>query len=216
MTQRDSARSLAPGDWMCSPSYMVDRPADRDRGSALQLVTARPALRLGQVIIDLAGPQTPPQVDAVVHEEDSFLVLSAARDLALPLEHPVRTHTRALEAEPLAPGTVVLRRGTPLALLAVVHDLDQRPSCREPWVRAALREVLSQAQAQGVAALATPLLGATHGALPAVQALDLLLDALEAKPPARPLVVWLQVRPRDHAAVTAALAERARRLSPGA
>ena len=83
-------------------------------------------------------PGEPPfTIDALVEEEDSYLSLSAEPVVDFtekPVEHPVRVMTAARDAEEVEPGTVVVRQGHPLRLLAVIHRLHVSPTWREPWV----------------------------------------------------------------------------------
>lgn len=135
------------------------------------------------VIRPLAAP-VPSPLDAVVREEDSHLVLSAE-----PVPRPSTRPLRAVAAEarrfvPARPGTVVLREGDPLELLAVVHDLHLDPTWREAWVHAALEEALRVAAERDVRALGLPLLGAVHGEMPPYTFLEMLHETLrEVAPP---------------------------------
>jgi len=121
----------------------------------------------------------PFSVDAVVLEEDTWLALSTPADFVVPPGHPVRVMTQVWEAQPEAPGTVLVRRGTPLRLLAVVHDLNDEPTWREEWVRSALAAVFDAAASEGVRALRLPMLGTRYGKLPPERFVCLLREELE-------------------------------------
>lgn len=95
------------------------------------------ALTVGEFALTLAE-QIPFAVQAEVREEDTFLVLSADSRLDAGRDHPLRVMTSAFTFEPVEPGTVLVRQGEPLELLAVIHDLDQRPSTCDEWVQRAL------------------------------------------------------------------------------
>jgi len=128
--------------------------------------------------ITAAPPWSQPfPVDALILEEDTWLALSAAPEIHEPVVHPVRTMTEAWEAEPAAPGSIVIRPGVPLRILAVVHDLSMAPSWREEWIHAALRRSLAEAQRRGLSALGIEPLGAVHGRFPP-SAFDALLSEL--------------------------------------
>lgn len=109
-----------------------------------------------------SGP-APFAVEAVVHEEDRWLVLSAPPIVPELSEHPIRLHTAVAEAEPRPLGRVVVRAGSPLGLLAVVHDLDREPTVTLADVRDALADVVAVCKARGLARVALPLLGLRHG-----------------------------------------------------
>jgi len=135
--------------------------------------------------------QPPFPVDAVVAEEDTYLVLSAATDFQIPAEHPLRVMTAAHESEPQSPGSVVVRSGQPFELLAVVHDLSSEPSCEEEWVVAALEEILSQTDRLRLRSIALPLLGAFHGVLEPDRCAELLWAVLVAEEPDTLERIWL-------------------------
>jgi len=115
--------------------------------------------------------------EAVVLEEDTYLVLSAEAVVRQTDEHPIRLMTALFDQQPLEPGCVVVRGNR---LLAVVHDLDRDPTCCEQWVSQALQACLEQADQLGVRSLALPLLGSVHGRLPYTLSLKLIIEALSA------------------------------------
>lgn len=122
-------------------------------------------LHFGAVRI-VAAPRTRPPfpVDALVWEEDTFLVLSAEPVVREPKGHPLRIINDALHMVPERPGTVVVRGTTrPLHFLAIVHDLNQEPTWREEWMADALAAVFSEAEHRALRSLALPLLGTIHG-----------------------------------------------------
>lgn len=150
-------------------------------------------IRVGRVRVVIGPADEPPfRVEAEVVEDDTFLVLSADPEPIEPDVHPLRVLTAAHEAEPVPTGSIVVRPGEPLRLLAVVHDLAQEPSCREEWVRQALAGVLREVRARRMRAVALPVLGARHGRMPAALFAGLLRAALEADAPPSLARLWLQ------------------------
>lgn len=126
------------------------------------------------------GPreETPFAVDAIVEEEDSYLSLSAEPALTMTGEHPVRVMTAAREAKEVEPGTVVVRPGKPLKLLAVVHRLHETPTWQEAWIVAALRNLSTEVASRRIRALGTPLLGTVHGKMSPKASFELMTDLL--------------------------------------
>jgi hypothetical protein len=149
----------------------------RDR---LRLVRGPDLFVFGALELTLADA-APFNVQGTVLEEDTFLVLGASPGVRAPHEHPVRVITSAFTFEPLEPGSVVVRTGPPLELQAVIHDLDQEPSCREEWVARALDGVLRACGHHGIEALATPLLGSVHHVLQVRRAALALVRALRSE-----------------------------------
>jgi hypothetical protein len=111
--------------------------------------------------------QSPFPVQARAEEEDTYLVLSAPTTGVRQAEHPIRLMTALWDVDPLEPGSVVVKPGNPLRLLAVVHDLDLDPTCKEDWVAQAMGGIRQEVLSRGITSLALPLIGCIHGRLPA-------------------------------------------------
>ena len=129
---------------------------------------------------------------AVVREEDVQLVLAAVRDSRPPRESLRELERAAAEAAGHAPGSVVVRPGRPLCLLAIIHDVDREPSWREDWIVDATRAVFVEAHWRGLTRIAMPLLGTVHGSLAPVRAAELLLAALERPGVEWPETLWIE------------------------
>ncbi len=149
-------------------------------------------LAIGTVQI-FVGPEkmSPYPVDAVVAEEDTFLVLSADPELSESNESPIRVLTEALETRPETPGSVLVRDGHPLQLLAIVHDLDQEPSWKEEWIVSALEGIFRETEKRKLRSIALPLLGTLHGSLEKKRFIALLHESLERKTPGHLERLWL-------------------------
>ena len=146
----------------------------------------------GPVRITAAPEKHPPfSVEAVVFEEDTYLVLSADWKKIESEDHPVVILTEAFGMEPEKPGKVVVYEGSPLRFLAVVHDLDQEPSWREEWVGKALENVFQEVERRRLQSIALPFLGAKHGSLEKSRFLGLLRDSLKESHFPYPLQIWL-------------------------
>jgi len=140
-----------------------------------------------QVSVDCAGVRVaaareddPPfSIDAEVLEEDTWLALSAPAEVIPDPGHPVRVLRHISEAQPEMPGTVIIRRGLPLKLLAVVHDLDAEPSWTEKRIERLLSALLDVVDREGVRALRLPMLATRHGRMQPERFMRLLRRALE-------------------------------------
>lgn len=150
--------------------------------------------RFGGIVIAAEPYRRPPfQVDAVVAEEDSFMVLSAGPQFHEPADHPVRILTAAFTARPVQPGSVVVKSGFPVMIYAVVHDLDHEPTWKEEWVAAAYRAIMREAARCGFQAIALPLLGTVHGTLLPRRSALLLRRVLDKNVPEGLKRLWLVV-----------------------
>jgi hypothetical protein len=191
----------ALGGWLRKPAHSTRagtfpmvRGAGDTKHSLLSLVPSATApLRLGAVSVHVTTPGGLPEgLDAIVYEEDTFLVMSTESVLEWQHDHPLRVLHSARTTEPEPLGSVVLREGKPLRLLAVVHDLGADPVCTEGAVQAALRRILTVADSRQVLTLGMPLPGVAHGRLPRESVLRLITDEL-ALAPQYPKSVWIMV-----------------------
>jgi hypothetical protein len=133
---------------------------------ALQIVVAPSRLR-------------PFEIDAIVCEEDTWLIMSAEpKEIGAP-EHPIRLMTALMTAKPEPVGSVLVKGGTPLKFLAVVHDVDQDPTWNEDWIAEALINVFQEAERRKLRAIGLPLLGTRHGKLPVERFPELLRRVLD-------------------------------------
>lgn len=148
--------------------------------------------RLGAVRVQVASRDRPPfEVDAVAIEDDTYSVLSSDPEFREPTEHPIRIWTAVHEMEPAETGSVSVKPGEPVKLLAVVHDLSADPTWKEEWVARALDEVFRCAEELGTRHLGLEALGAMHGRLPLERFLELLGDTLERHAASVPDRLWL-------------------------
>ena len=166
------------------------------KGPALRLIRGgQGEIPLGPLLVTVAPPDAP--IEAIVLEEDTWLVLNAEPEVKPPVEGMVRIMTELLKAEPKAPGSVLIESGEPLRILAVVYDLAGEPLCRPEWVGEALQGVLAVAEEKGITTLALPLLGFRHGRLPIARFVELLAEAVRKTPPRRLRRVWLMAREQE-------------------
>jgi hypothetical protein len=149
-------------------------------------------ISFGSVRITAAPEDCPPfPVEAVVFEEDTYLVLSADGKKIESEDHPVVILTEAFGMEPEKPGTIVIYEGSPLRFLAVVHDFDQEPSWREEWVGKALENIFREVERRGLRSIALPFLGTKHGLLGKRRFICLLDDFLKKNSFPYLLRIWL-------------------------
>ena len=115
----------------------------------------------------VAAPENsaPFKVNALVFEEDTWLVMSADPTICEPEVHPIRLMTDVIGAEPESVGSVLVKDGRPLRFLAIVHDVNQEPTWKEAWIEGALKSVFQQAEQRKISAIGLPLLGTLHGRL---------------------------------------------------
>ncbi len=159
-------------------------------------------LRCGRLRVVPASRDRPPfPVEAIVVEEDAWQVLAADPAVRKPSDHPIRLLRELEHLAPAPVGSVLADEGSPLRLRAVIHDLDQHPSCRPEWVHAGLRAVCGEGARRRLTTLALPLLGSGHGLLPARQCAALLREALPRVRRGQLEKLWLIVGDVERGAV---------------
>jgi len=149
---------------------------------------------IGSVRVFVAPKEWPPFLaDALAEEEDIYLVLSADPEVLETREQTEELMAELLKTNPAVPGSVIVKEGRPLSLLAVVHDLSQEPSWKEEWIINALDGIFREAKSRKIRSLALPLLGALHGSFEKQRFLVLLREALERSSPEHLARLWLVV-----------------------
>ena len=168
----------------------------RDNGPELRLIQGGHhfEISVGSYRIVAAPIDKPPfLVDAVVEEEDTFLVLSADTKVREPKEDLMRLMTRLIETRPETPGRVLVRGKGPFRFLAIIHDLNQEPSWSEEWIEKALVGIFQEAEDRKLRSIALPLIGTLHGSLEKQRFFELLRDALERTKQNHLKLIWLVV-----------------------
>ncbi len=143
----------------------------------------------------IAAPTAKPPfpIDAVVAEEDTFLVLSAEARVRKPEGSLLEIMTNVIETRPKTPGTVLLRGRTPIHLLAIIHDLNQDPSWREEWIQSALNRIFQISEQRKLQSIALPLLGTHHGTLEKKRFVVIFRHALKKIIPSYLQRIWLVI-----------------------
>lgn len=166
------------------------------KNSKLQLVwdIEQPQLTIKDVDITVVAENaTPANVDAVVEEQDTALVLGKPGNISISDEKPVWVLANQLESsgEPV-PGSVLIRKGNPVRLLAIIHDLAQDPTWKTQWITKALDNIFISAQSCGIHSIKMPILGAQHGRYPFENFLSLLVERIKHSTPSIEKI-WLVV-----------------------
>jgi hypothetical protein len=152
----------------------ADRLKRPDRGST----GSNNPLVKGSGVRIVEGVSSPFPIDAMVREEDTYLVLSADPEFRPSTEHPIRLFEELSNVEPVEPGAVVVRSGDPLEFLAVVHDLGRDPTWKRGWIEEALDAIFDEVRARSIRSLGMPILGTVHGTLAEKDGRRLLMTAL--------------------------------------
>jgi hypothetical protein len=120
--------------------------------------------QLGPVRVVVAPENAPPfSVDALAVEEDTHLLLSSDGVVEEPEEEFEELVAAAGKRPANTPGSVLVRKATPLQFLAIVHDIDCEPTWREEWIASAINGVIEEAEWRRLSSIGVPLIGTRHG-----------------------------------------------------
>lgn len=134
-----------------------------------------------KINIFAAPRQYPPKkMDALVFEEDAFLIMSDEPKHVPPAIHPVRLMHEIADFIPEIPGSVVVKGKNPIRMLAVVHDVSLDPTWKEEWIEKAIHAVFQKAEILKINTLGLPLLGTKHGKLDHKRFIKLLAHNLKS------------------------------------
>ncbi len=112
----------------------------------------------------IVSPKPPFEIQAIAYEQDTALVLGAT-EIKEPSETTTELINQAKKIPDKIPGSVLVKEDSPIQFLAIVHDLDQKPTWTEEWVIKALEGILRESEQRFLHAIATQPLGAVHGTL---------------------------------------------------
>jgi len=156
------------------------------------------SVRINDIDIVVAPKAVAPfNIDAVVEEQDTALILSEPGNITDSGNKPVWFLANKLESQPLLkPGSVIKRDGKTIRLLAIVHDLDMEPSWSSDWVAQALDNLIKLSHTQGISSIQLPVLGAQHGRFHIQDFLQLLVIAIK-KSHGKLKKIWLVVSQQD-------------------
>ena len=134
-----------------------------------------------KINIFAAPRQYPPKkMDALIFEEDVFLIMSDEPKHVPPPIHPVRLMQEIADFIPKIPGSVVVKGKNPIRMLAVVHDESLDSTWKEKWIEKAIHAIFQKAEILKINTLELPLLGTKHGKLDHQRFTKLLAHCLKS------------------------------------
>lgn len=150
------------------------------------------AMRCATYPVVAAPAGSPPfDVDAIVLEEDTFLVMSAppeVRDVKAPM---MEIMTKLVETLSERPGCVLVKDRNPLRFLAVIYDFNEEPICREEWIESALGNIWQETKSRSLRSVGLPLLGTGYGVISTRRSIEILKHGLKETQPPSLERLWL-------------------------
>lgn len=147
--------------------------------SALKLVHGGKSYRyrVGDISCKVNTLQSVSQdLDAVVFEEDTHLILTVDSKFTYTENHPVRMMTEVHRAKTNRPGSLIIHNRS---WYAVTIDLDCDPICRLEWVRKVYGNIESQVEKSNISTLGLFLLGNYHGGLAAEECIQTFIEEVQ-------------------------------------
>ena len=130
---------------------------------------------------------------AAAHAHGPLLVLGAAGEARGWYSSPKAVLSGLDDAFPKTLGSLLIRDGEPIRMLAVVHDLDREPSWNEEAISESIRKVFQACGDGGIGRVAMPFLGTKWGTLAPHRFVRLLGDSLSGLDPSGEILVWLEL-----------------------
>ena len=158
---------------------------------------------IGSIEITVAPPEYPPfEIDAIVEEQDTSLILGVEPEIRYPGESYDSLVNHMYVQQPRSPGEIIVKKSCPLRFCAIVHDIEQKPTWKEEWVATALKKLLYEIGKYQVKTVVMPLLGTVYGSMSDESFIKLLCVALRTVQPGYPEKIWLDVHGRTNVAGT--------------
>lgn len=152
------------------------------------------ATSIGPVELIIAPPELPPfKVDAIVEEQDTNLLLGIAPYISEPYESYEKLVSQMISQQPRLPGEVIVKGNHPMRFLAVIHDLELKPTWKEEWIANALGQIVKESENNSIKTIAMPVLGSIYGSLDYENFIALFRSALPIENFSYPEKIWLIV-----------------------
>ena len=136
-----------------------------------------------------AGKQ--PDVDAIVEEQDTYLILGTDPFIQDTKENYGTLVKKMQQQKPLIPGQVLVKNTTPKKFVVIIYDIEKKPACHEEWLILAFENILKLCAEHKINTLAMPLLGHSHGKIEPRNILDLLQNTINRVAPNYPASLYI-------------------------
>lgn len=107
--------------------------------------------------------QLPVTIDAIVEEQDTYLLLGKDTMIRETNESYVALVKKMEQQKPLIPGQVLVRKTNPVRFIAINYDIENKPICCEEWIKTSLKNIYEECCKQKILSLAMPLPGIKYG-----------------------------------------------------
>jgi hypothetical protein len=149
-------------------------------------------INIGPVEVTIAPPDFPPyEFEAFVEEQDNSLLLGLEPMIREPREQPDSLVEPMISELTKKPGDVIVKKTTPLKLLAIIHDLELRTTWKTEWIEEALKQIFCIIEDRKIKNIAMPMLGTIHGSLEYEEFVSLFRAALPSDTSCYPEKIWL-------------------------
>lgn len=118
--------------------------------------------------------QRPDNIDAVVEEQDTCLLLGTEPVLRETKEDYATLVRKMEQQKPLIPGQVLVKNTIPVRFIAINYDIEKKPICCEAWIKLSLENIGKECKKRRILSLAMPLPGIQYGNISYDTAMSLL------------------------------------------
>lgn len=161
---------------------------------------ANHTVKVGSIEVYAAPREYPPfTCQALVQEQDTNLLLGDQQTVIEP-EQPAWYLANTLERDQpvYRPGDVVMKRGQPMQLMAIVHDIEQEPTTNLETIRLAWQNVMQITAQKNISHLGVPALGSVHGKIACIDSLQALAEVVRSQAPDCLQKIWIILQKDQH------------------
>ena len=137
----------------------------------------------------------PDNVEVMVFEEDTNLILTVDKELYYEEVHPIRLMTDIMKTRAIKPGSLVTNGKS---WYAVVIDINAETICDPKWVSEAYTKVFERLEQRKIFSVGMHLLGTRHGKIAIETSLDLFLNCIEKETQKYLKNIWFVVAESAH------------------
>ena len=130
-----------------------------------------------QILVINSSQQTV-SADAIVEEQDTFLLLGASPVIQESEESYVTLVKKMERQKPLEPGHIIVKGTNPVRFIAVNYNIENNPVCCEGWIKTSLQNIFRECRKRKITSLLTPLPGTKYGKISKEFSMQLLTNAL--------------------------------------
>lgn len=141
--------------------------------------------------IIVTSPGQSLSVDAIMEEQDTFLLLGTYPVISETKEKYETLVKKMEQQKPLEPGQLLVRKTSPVRFVAINYDIENKPICCEEWIESSLKKLFAECNNLKIISLAMPLPGKKYGNISRDTSMELLKKILLLEKAAYPEKIFI-------------------------